>query len=83
MSAYAAGSTHHHIDFGLFGVVRVCKRILNAIGERARIASDRSRFAALPVRYLEDIGVTSAERSAVLGYEELTTDGWRIVASHL
>jgi hypothetical protein len=83
MGAYAAGSTHHNIDFGLFRVVRVCKRILNAIGERASVAADRSRFAALPARYLEDIAITAAERAAVLGYEELTTDGWRIVASHL
>ena len=83
MGAYAAGSTHHHLDFGLFGAARVGKRILNAIAGRARLAADRSQLAALPARYLDDIGMTAAERAAILGYEEPTTDGWRVVASHL
>ncbi len=83
MGAYAAGSTHHGFEFGASGVVRVGKRILNAIAERASVAADRSQFAALPARYLDDIGMTAAKRAAILGYEELTTDGWRLVASHL
>ncbi len=83
MGAYAAGSTHQNFDFGLSGAIRVCKRILNAIRERACVAADRSKFAALPPRYLDDIGVTAAERAAILGYEEPTTDGWQVVASHL
>ncbi len=83
MGGYAAGSTHHSIEFGLSGAVRVCNLILNAIVERASVAADRSQFAALPARYLDDIGMTEAERAAILGYEELTTDGWRVVASHL
>ena len=83
MGAYAAGSSHHGVDFGLSGVVWVCKRILNAVAERATVAADRSRFAALPPRYLDDVGVTAAERAAAVGYEEPTTDGWRLVASHL
>jgi uncharacterized protein YjiS (DUF1127 family) len=83
MGAYAAGSTHHYLDFGLSGAVRVGKRILNAVAERARLADDRSRLAALPARYLDDIGMTASERAAILGYEEPTTDGWRVVASHL
>jgi len=83
MGAYAAGSTHHGIEFGVSVVVRLCKRILNAVAERASIAADRSQFAALPPRYLDDIGMTAADRAAILGYEELTTDGWRLVASHL
>jgi hypothetical protein len=83
MGAYASGSTHHGTEFGVSGVVRVCKLILNAIAERASIAADRSQFAALPAKYLDDIGMTAAERAAILGYEELTTDGWRVVASHL
>ena len=83
MGGYAAGSSHHDIEVWVSGVVRAGKRILNAIAERASVAADRSRFAALPARYLDDIGMTAAERAATLGYEELTTDGWRVVASHL
>jgi hypothetical protein len=83
MGAYASGSTHHNIELGVSGVVRVGKRILNAFAERASIAADRSQFAALPTRYLDDVGMTAAERAAILGYEEPTTDGWRVVASHL
>ena len=83
MSAYAAGSTDRHIDFGTAGVVRFCKQILNAVSERAAVAADRRRFAVLSPRQLDDIGMTAAERAAILGYEEPTTDGWRIVASHL
>jgi hypothetical protein len=83
MGAYAAGSTYHNIEFGLTAAVRICKRILNAVAARARIASDRSQFAALAPRYLDDIGMTEAERAAILGYVEPTTDGWRVVSSHL
>ncbi|HZZ60349.1 MAG TPA: hypothetical protein VFE63_04135 [Roseiarcus sp.] len=83
MGAYAAGSTHHNIEFGLSAGLRLCKRILNGVAERASIASDRSRFAALPSRYLEDIGMTEAERAAILLYAEPAIDGWRVVASHL
>ncbi len=83
MGAYAAGSTHHNVEFGPSSVVRVCKRILNSVAERASVAADRSLFAGLPARYLDDVGITDAERAAVLGYAELTTDGWRVVASHL
>ena len=79
MGAYAAGSTHHNTEFGLSGVLRLCKQILNA----AAVAADRSDFAALPARLLDDIGITEADRAAILGYAEPTTDGWRIIASHL
>ena len=83
MGAYAAGSNHHGFELRASAVVRVGKRILNAIAERASIAAERSRFAALPAKYLDDVGMTAAERAAVIGYEEPTTDGWRVVASHL
>lgn len=83
MGAYTAGSTHHSIEFGVAGIVRVGKLILNAVVGRASAAAGRSRFAALPARYLEDVAMTAAERVAILDYEEPTTDGWRIVASHL
>jgi hypothetical protein len=83
MGAYAAKSTDRHIDLSAAGVVRICKQILNVLAERAAVAADRSRFAALSARQLEDIGITAADRAAILGYEEPTTDAWRVVASHL
>ena len=59
---------------------------LTRFAERAVVAADRSRFAALPARYLDDIGMTASERAAALGYlgyEEPMIDAWRVVASHL
>ncbi len=86
MGAYAAGSTHNGLEFSFSAVVRICKQILDALAERAVVAADRSRFAALPARYLDDIGMTASERAAALGYlgyEEPMIDAWRVVASHL
>jgi len=83
MFVAAAGSTHSHRDFGFSLAVTVCKQILNAARERRAVAAERSRFAALPQRYLDDVGMTAAERAAALGYEEPMLDGWRVVASHL
>ena len=62
---------------------RISKHFLNALAERAAVATDRSRFAALPQRYLDDVGMTEAERAAALGFDESSLDGWRVVASHL
>jgi hypothetical protein len=83
MGAYAVGSGHSHPDFGFFGAIRLGKQILYAVAERAAEAVDRSRFAALPMRYLDDAGMTAGERAAALGLEEPMVDGWRVVASHL
>ena len=83
MAAYVAGSANSYREMGLAGGLRIGKQILNTLGERAAAASERSRFAALPSRYLDDVGMTEAERAAVLGYEEPIVDGWRVVASHL
>ena len=47
------------------------------------VAADRSRFAALPPRYLDDVGLTEAERVSALALEETMIDPWRVVASHL
>ena len=47
------------------------------------MAADRSRFAALPARYLDDVGLTAAERASALGCDETMIDPWRVVASHL
>ena len=83
MGGYFAGSSQVHTDFGFSVIVKVCKQILNAVADRAVVAADRSRFAALPPRYLEDVGLTEAERVSALALEETMIDPWRVVASHL
>lgn len=83
MGVCAAGSTHSQPVFGFSGALRIGKHILNAVTERAAVAADRSRFAALPPRYLEDVGMTAGERAEALGYDEPMIDAWRVVASHL
>ena len=83
MSGYALGSGHSFSDAAVFGGFRMGKQFLNKLAARAADAADRSRFAALPSRYLDDVGMTEAERAKALGYEEPVLDGWRLVASHL
>ena len=58
------------------------KRILNHLRERADAAVDRSRFAALSPRALDDVGMTAAERAAILGFEEPARDPWSPVVLH-
>jgi hypothetical protein len=55
MGAHLATSTHPTADFGFSWAVRVSKLFLNAIAASAASAADRSQFAALPARYLEDV----------------------------
>jgi hypothetical protein len=50
--------------FGRVGAM--CKQILNNVAALADRSAERARFAALPPRQLEDIGVTIAERDALL-----------------
>ena len=83
MGVYVAGSTRPSLDLGFSSGVKICKQILNAVAERAAVAADRSRFAALPERYLDDVGLTAAERVSALGFDEPQIDPWRVVASHL
>jgi len=83
MTAFITNRAHSHADLGVSRVVGRVKRILNHLGERADAAVERSRFAALPRRYLDDIGVTVADRDAILGYEEPALDPWALVASRL
>ena len=64
--------THPHNFFGDFGgaglsrVGAMCKQILNNLAEMANRPAERRRFAELPLRQLEDIGLTIAERDALL-----------------
>jgi hypothetical protein len=69
MSNHSQISDHSHSVFGGAGLGRVgaiCKQILNVLAQSANRPIERSRFAALPMRQLEDIGITIAERDAML-----------------
>ena len=62
-------SDHSFSVFGGAGLSRVgttCKQILNGLVEMAHRPAERERFAALQRRHLEDIGLTIAERDALL-----------------
>ena len=50
------------------------------MSERAQAAVDRSRLAALPLRYLDDVGMTVGDRAAVLGFEAPARDPWALAA---
>jgi hypothetical protein len=49
------------------------------LAERAEAAVDRSRLAALPLRYLDDVGMTVGERDAILAYEPPARDPWTLI----
>ena len=81
MTASTTNLTHSHADFGVPSTVGFVKRILYQLAERAEAAVDRSRLAALPPRYLDDVGMTVGERAAILGYEEPALDSWALAAT--
>jgi hypothetical protein len=83
MGAHLAEFTHPTADLGFSWVVRVSKQILNSIAASAASSADRSQFAALPARYLDDVGLTEGERAAALGYDDPLIDPWRVIASQL
>jgi hypothetical protein len=83
MNAAVTNRAHSHADLGVSWAIGLVKRILNELAERADAAVDRSRLAALPRRYLDDIGMTVAERAAIIGYEESALDPWAALASRL
>jgi hypothetical protein len=83
LRAQVAGLAGEPREFRFSAIVTTCQQILNALSERAAVAADRSRFATLPARYLDDIGMTQSERAAILHYQEPLVDGWRVIASHL
>jgi hypothetical protein len=63
-------SNRHTIENSLSGIgalgLGVCKQILNRLVEASHRSLDRSRFADLQLRALDDIGLTIAERDALL-----------------
>jgi hypothetical protein len=74
--------THSRADFGASWALAVVKGILNQLAERAEAAVDRSRLAALPVRYLDDVGMTIDERAAIVGRAAPARDPWTLIAIH-
>ncbi len=69
MSHFHARSNHSHHSLDGVSIRRigsVCQYLLNIVAEAATRASERSRYAALPRRYLDDVGMTIAERDAAL-----------------
>ena len=64
VSKFFDGSTGAFGGNGLARVGAVCKQILNGLAEMAQRSAERSRFAQLPRRYLDDVGMTIAERDA-------------------
>ena len=80
MTASSTNLAHPHGDFGVFRAAGAWKGFLNRLAERAEAAVDRSRLAALPLRCLDDIGMTVGERAAILGYEEEARDPWALIA---
>jgi hypothetical protein len=69
MTQASAHFPHFHPSFDGASIRRVgavCQHLLNIVGEAATRASERSRYAALSRRYLDDVGLTIAERDAAL-----------------
>lgn len=81
MTASTTDLAHSHADFGVSAMAEFVKRILNQLTERAEAAVDRSRLAALPLRYLDDVGMTVGERAGILGFEEPARDPWALVVT--
>ncbi len=79
MTASSANLAHSHGDFGVSQVGAIVKGFLNRLRERAEVAVDRSRLAALPLRCLDDVGMTVGERAAILGFEAPARDPWALV----
>ncbi len=57
--------SHHSFDgLSIRRIGSACQHLLNIVAEAATRAAERSRYAALPRRYLDDVGMTIAERDA-------------------
>jgi hypothetical protein len=82
MTASITNRAHSHADFGASWAIGPVKRILNHLRERADAAANCSRFAELSPRALADVGMTAAERVAILGFEDPARDPWSPVVLH-
>lgn len=82
MTASFTHITQSRADFGVSRARAVVKGILNQLAERAEAAIDRSRLAALPPRYLDDVGMTLDERATIVGYDAPALDPWALIAIH-
>ena len=80
MTVSSANIAYSRTDLGLSSAVAFWKEILNQLAVRAQAAADRGRLAALPLRQLDDIGMTEGERAAILGWREPARDPWALVA---
>ena len=79
MTASSTSLAHSTLDLSGFWGIRALKGILNQLTARAEAAVDRSRLAALPRRYLDDVGMTAGERAAILGCEPVVRDPWTLI----
>ena len=79
MTTSSTNLPHSRVDFGVPRAGGIWKGILNRLAERAEAAVDRSRLAALPLRYLDDVGMTVGERDAILAYEPPARDPWTLI----
>lgn len=82
MTVSSPNIAYSRADLGLSWAGAIWKGILNQLSGRAQAAADRGRLAALPLRHLDDIGMTGGERAVILGYEEPARDPWALVATH-
>ena len=80
MTASSVNLAHSHRGFWGSRVSAIVKGFLNQLSERAEAAVDRGRLAALPLRYLDDVGMTVGERAAILGFETPARDPWALAA---
>jgi hypothetical protein len=79
VTASSTNLAHSRVDFGVSRAGGIWKGILNRLAERAEAAVDRSRLAALPLRYLDDVGMSVGERAAILRYETPARDPWTLI----
>jgi len=82
VTASLTHGTHSRADLWVSRSLSLVKGILNQFAERAEAAVDRSRLAALPLRYLDDVGMTVDERAAIVGCEAPSRDPWTLIAIH-
>jgi hypothetical protein len=66
INAHSGNSQQSFDGEGIRRIGSACQYLLNIVAEAATRAAERSRYAALPRRYLDDVGMTIAERDAAL-----------------